>query len=108
MFGAQSASYTAEIEKARAARLAELKADDGWLTVAGLLWLKPGQNVGGSAPGSDIRLPSKAPRRLGVFALTNGQVTFTAEPGVTVTSEGAAVREKVLDTRGGDSTALTI
>ena len=108
VLGSQGASYRAEIEKARAARVAELEADDGWLTVTGLLWLKPGKNVAGSAPGSDVALPAKAPKRLGVFELTSGQVTFTAEPGVTVTSEGAPVHQKVLDTRGGDKTALTI
>jgi uncharacterized protein (DUF1684 family) len=108
ILGAQSTFYKDGIEKARAARVAELKADDGWLTVAGLLWLKPGRNVAGSAPGSDVRLPAKAPKRLGVFTLTDGQVTFTAEPGETITSDGAPVREKALDTRGGDKTALTI
>ena len=92
VLGAQAPSYRAEIEKARAARLAELAADDGWLTVTGLFWLKPGRNVAGSAPGSDIVLPAKAPKRLGVFELAGGQVTFTAEPGVTVTSAGAPVR----------------
>ena len=49
VLGAQAPSYRAEIERARAARLAELVADDGWLTVTGLLWLKPGRNVAGSA-----------------------------------------------------------
>jgi uncharacterized protein (DUF1684 family) len=108
VLGAQPAPYRAEIEKARAARLAELRADDGWLTVTGLLWLKPGKNAAGSAPGSDIVLPAKAPKQLGTFELADGRVTFTAAPGVTATSEGAPVQQKVLDTRGGDKTALTV
>ena len=78
--------------------MAELRAGDGWLTVAGLFWLKPGENVAGSRPGSDIRLPPKAPARVGVFELANGQVTFTAEPGAPVTAAGAPVRSRVLDT----------
>src|SRR5258708_34886858 len=36
--------YAREIGKWRAEREAKLKADDGWLTVAGLHWLKEGQN----------------------------------------------------------------
>jgi len=104
----QAAPYRAEIEKARAARLDELQADDGWLTVTGLLWLKPGKNIAGSAPGSDLGLPAKAPGRLGVFELVDGQVTFTAESGVTVMSAGAPVRQAILDPSGGDQTALTI
>ena len=53
--------YRDEIRKYRAGREAELKADDGWLTVVGLFWLKPGANVTGSAAGSAIQLPGKAP-----------------------------------------------
>ncbi len=105
---AQTGAYRAEIEKARAARVAELRADDGWLTVTGLFWLKPGRNVAGSAPGSDVRLPSKAPARVGVFELANGQVTFTAEPAAAVTSAGHAVRSRVMDPAGGDRTALAV
>ena len=43
-----------------------------------------------------------------MFELANGQVTFTAEPGVTVTSAGAPVRQATLDPRGGDKAALAI
>jgi uncharacterized protein (DUF1684 family) len=103
---APTASYRAEIEKARSARIAELKADDGWLTVAGLFWLKPGKNVAGSAATSDIVLPAKAPARLGVFELADGQVTFTADEAARVTSGGASVRSRIMDTREGDRTAL--
>ena len=35
--------YRDEIEQWRQKRLATLKADDGWLTVSGLFWLKPGE-----------------------------------------------------------------
>jgi uncharacterized protein len=76
------------------------------LTVAGLFWLKPGKNVAGSAATSDIVLPAKAPARLGVFELAHGHVTFTADEHATVTSGGAPVHTRALDTRGGDRTAL--
>jgi uncharacterized protein (DUF1684 family) len=102
----QSSSYRDEVEKARAARVAELKADDGWLTVAGLYWLKPGKNVAGSAKTSDIMLPSKSPARLGVFELVGGQVTFTADPAAAVTAGGAPVRTQKMDANS-DRGALT-
>jgi uncharacterized protein (DUF1684 family) len=104
---AQTPGYRDEIEKARAARVAELRADDGWLTVAGLFWLKPGKNVAGSARTSDVVLPSTAPARLGVFELTGGQVTFTADPAATVTSGGTAVRTQPLDPNRDDA-ALSV
>jgi uncharacterized protein (DUF1684 family) len=84
----QSPSYRAEIEAARAKRVADLKADDGWLTVSGLFWLKPGRNIAGTGPGSDIRLPAGAPSRLGVFRLADGHVTFTAGEQANVTIAG--------------------
>ena len=45
--GPTGTAYRDEILKYRAEREVELKADEGWLTVAGLFWLKPGANVAG-------------------------------------------------------------
>ena len=42
------ANYTAEVQAWRQKREAGLKADGGWLTVAGLFWLKEGPNRFGS------------------------------------------------------------
>ncbi len=50
-------AYRAEIAAWRAARLAALTAPDGWLTLAGLYWLRPGPNRFGSDPGNEIVLP---------------------------------------------------
>jgi uncharacterized protein (DUF1684 family) len=97
--GLQETNYRADLEKHRADRVAELKADDGWLAVAGLFWLKPGVNVAGSAPSSDIVLPSKAPARLGTFQLEEGRVSFTADPGSGVTSNARPVT--TIELRGG-------
>src|SRR5450631_1467805 len=49
----------------RAQREAALKADDGWLTVAGLFWLKDGYNTVGSDHTNDIVL-ERGPGRIGV------------------------------------------
>ena len=63
------ATYRAEIEKYRRERIAELTAPNGWLAVRGLFWLHEGENTAGSDPSSEIRLPPRAPKRLGVFTL---------------------------------------
>jgi len=99
--------YRDEIRKYRASREAELKADDGWLTVAGLFWLKPGANVAGSAAGSGIRLPGKAPTRAGVFELKDGRVTFSPDPNARVMSMGKALGGTVA-APADDRTALAI
>lgn len=101
-------AYRAEIERYRSKRIQELAADDGWLTVAGLFWLKPGTNTVGGAPDNDIVLPLDGVARLGAFELTNGQVAFTAAAGSPVTSGGTPVTTRAMDPRGGDKDALAI
>ena len=54
-------SYQGEIEQWRQHREAGLKADDGWLTVAGLFWLKDGKNTVGAELSSNIVLPKGSP-----------------------------------------------
>jgi uncharacterized protein (DUF1684 family) len=102
------ASHRAEIAKFQAGRLAELTADDGWLTVTGLFWLKPGANVAGTAPGSDILLPPGAPAKLGVFTLADGRVTFRADPAAHVTSRGKSVGAEAIDAPTDDPSALAV
>ena len=70
------------IEDFRARREAGLRSEYGWLSLAGLFWLAKGENAAGSAPGSQVLLPERAPARTGIFALSDEGVTFTPEPGV--------------------------
>ncbi len=106
--GARPSSYTAEIRDFQAQRAQGLLADDGWLTVAGLFWLKPGPNVAGSAAGSDILLPARAPARLGVFELQDGRVTFRADPAASVFSGGARVGTAPIEAASDDASALAV
>jgi uncharacterized protein (DUF1684 family) len=91
--GAQD-SYDKTIQTWRAEREAKLKADDGWLTVSGLFWLREGRNDFGAAPANDIVLPpGSAPDKLGTFELANGKVTLHVAEGAAVTANGKPVRE---------------
>jgi uncharacterized protein len=77
------AAYKAEIETWRGDRETRLKAPSGWLTLAGLFWLRPGANTLGSGVGSDVRLPAgAAPDRAGILELKDGQVLLRLEAGV--------------------------
>ncbi len=89
-------AYLAEINQWHAARLAALTADDGWLTVAGLFWLKEGSNTAGSDKGNRILLPASAPARLGTFEFHQGTTAFHAAPGVGVMLNGQPVTDAVL------------
>lgn len=96
-------AYKSEIAQWQEQREAALKSDDGWLTVAGLFWLKEGRNTVGAAPGSDIVLPQgSAPDEVGVFDFRNGNTTFQVAPGVKVTVNGKPTASAALkpDTSG--------
>jgi uncharacterized protein (DUF1684 family) len=71
-----SADFESEILSWRQEREKRLQAPDGWLSVAGLFWLKEGRNEAGSAPGKAIQLPARAPAHAGIFTLSAGKVTF--------------------------------
>src|SRR5215467_2032966 len=61
---AEDGRYQASIAKWRAEREAALRADGGWLTVTGLVWLKEGENrVEGAG---------------GVFEFHDGKTVFRA------------------------------
>ena len=94
--------YAAELQAWRREREAGLKADGGWLTVAGLFWLKEGQNAFGSASTNDIVLPASAPPRAGHFEVKGAQIAVRLEPGVSAQVEGRAEAEGPLhaDTSG--------
>lgn len=84
-----SDSYIHDVEKWRHDRVARLKSDTGWLTVAGLFWLKDGANTVGAGPENDIVLPERsAPASVGVFRFAGGQTEFELASGAPVTVSG--------------------
>jgi hypothetical protein len=86
-------SYKAGIEQWRKEREANLRKDNGWLSVAGLFWLKNGENRVGTAALNEIELPPQsAPARVGSFLFRNGKTVFTAASGVDVRVAGKPVR----------------
>jgi uncharacterized protein len=62
----------------RAERAKGLSAPDGWLTLVGLEWLKPGKNAVGLAADNSIRLKGRAPQHLGVIEVDGGQLKLIA------------------------------
>src|SRR4051794_32090653 len=71
-------AYQTEISEWRRHRETRLKAEGGWLSVAGLFWLHDGANSFGTDQASDIFLPD-GPRHAGSFTLHDGKVTVTSE-----------------------------
>lgn len=90
-------------EKAwRDGRVKRLTSANGWLTLVGLHWLQPGDNVFGSDPECAVPLPAgKAPKRAGVLVLDAGRVRIKPELSAGLMLDGQPITERVL----GDDTA---
>jgi hypothetical protein len=96
-FGCQKTSdedtqYVAEINQWHAQRIERLKKPDSWLSLAGLFWLKEGQNTIGSAEDNDVVFPNDAPSRIGIVTIRDSIINFAVEPGVTVLVNDSAVQ----------------
>jgi uncharacterized protein (DUF1684 family) len=101
----QAASYRAAIAKYRQERVAELTAPNGWLAVQGLFWLHEGANTAGSDAASEIKLPPRAPKRLGVFTLAGGKISFAPDPAAHVEVAGQHIAGPV-DLASGERNAV--
>jgi uncharacterized protein (DUF1684 family) len=67
---AEWTQWQQELGAWRAEREKQIAAPDGWLTLAGLEWLKPGINSIGSSADNQIRLQAGTPERLGLLTVS--------------------------------------
>ena len=91
--GTAGSSYEEEITRWRQAREERLKSPTGWLSLAGLSWLKEGENTFGTDSKGDVVLPAgSVPPRAGVIVLKAGKITVTLADGVSATLAGKPVK----------------
>ncbi|TLY61362.1 MAG: DUF1684 domain-containing protein [Gammaproteobacteria bacterium] len=82
----------ASIAQWRAQRLASLTSATGWLSLAGLFWLRQGENTFGRAASNALVLEHPAlTDTVGSFVLTDRSVRFVARAGSAVTHDGQPV-----------------
>src|SRR5688500_14408275 len=93
LFASPNADLGRSLADWHAKRITQLKAEDGWLTLIAMHWLEEGEATVGSAGAMALRLPARAPPRLGVFRRAGREVTFVADPSVTVTLQGNPFRQ---------------
>jgi uncharacterized protein len=88
-----SITYFQQVERWRTQREENLRNPDGWLSLAGLYWLKEGKNtVGTDKKKNDFVLPPhSAPKELGTFIFHAGHTNFEAAPDILVDINGAQV-----------------
>ncbi len=93
--GASPRRPAAETKSWRAQREQELKSDTGWLTVSGLVFLRPGANTVGSDHDSDVVLPDSAPVHAGQFVREGTSVWFEPNAGSGLLLNGASIADRV-------------
>lgn len=103
-------NYLNEINQWHAKRINRLKADDGWLNLAGRFWLRRGTSTIGSAKDNDIVVESKkVPGKIGSFVFKDLVVIFKAKEGVDVFYNANTIKEIVMiDDQKKDMTVLQI
>jgi uncharacterized protein len=82
---APDAAYTQSFDKWKVVLVEDLKQE--WLPLAGLFWLKPGENTFGTDPKSAVVFP-KGPAHAGSFTLQGKTVTATFAPEDSAMVEG--------------------
>jgi uncharacterized protein (DUF1684 family) len=91
---APDAAYQQSFDKWKAELVDDLKQN--WLPLAGLFWLKPGENSFGTDSSNAVVFP-KGPAKAGVFTLQGEQVTVKFLPGAQAKIEGKTVESAKLD-----------
>lgn len=92
------AAHRGAVEEWRAARIANLTSETGWLTLVALHPLQTGTTTFGRARGNDFRLDHRSlPSRAGAFEVSNGTVRFVARRGSGITHDGAKIGSLALE-----------
>lgn len=92
-------NWAGELADWQTERADGLRAEEGWLSLAGLHWLRPGPNTVGNHPDAAVRLEADGlPETVGTMHLDDElRVRFEVSPEATVTLDGGeAVRDRVL------------
>ena len=80
----RDAQWAQDLQAWRAAREQEISAPDGWLTLVGLDWLKPGANPFGTAADNQICLRALGPEHMGLLTVSGKPQAATAHGGAMV------------------------
>jgi uncharacterized protein (DUF1684 family) len=104
-----AAVHARSVNEARELRLANLQKPDGWLSLVGLHWLRPGQSFVGSGATKGVRL-AVGPDELGLITLDDDTVRFRPSAGAGLTYDGqpagAGMRVLASDADGGTPTVV--
>jgi len=96
-------AYQQSFDKWKTELVDDLKQN--WLPLAGLFWLKPGENSFGSDPGNTIVFP-KGPAHAGVFELNGDDVTVKFSADTHAAVDGKAITNAALQPDTSDKRTI--
>jgi uncharacterized protein (DUF1684 family) len=109
MAARMSMDYLQEVEEWRRGRLERLTAPEGWLSLAGLWWLREGSNTVGSDSSNDVVLPAPAPAFAGTIEVSGGRAILHADPDAGLRSGGSPVTDiELRDGTDGTQTRIRV
>jgi uncharacterized protein len=89
-------AYASEISNWHNKRIQNLKKETGWLNLAGLYWLKQGENTFGSDRSNDIIFPPNTPLKIGSIILNDSVAQLKVNENIDVTINDNKVKEALL------------
>ena len=81
-------TYQEALAEWRNERDQAIRKENGWLSLAGLFWLKLGKNRLGSDPACEINLPERVSSLVGAIDYNGKSVSLRTEPGLKVDVNG--------------------
>lgn len=89
--------YAKEIGEWHQTRINSLKAENGWLNLAGLFWLNEGRNTFGSSSDNNVVFPfENFPLHAGYFERIGNSVRLVAEKGVAFKSNQLSLNDELI------------
>lgn len=87
-------NYSESLQQWRAEKDAQLRKPEGWLSLAGLLWISEGENKVGSADSAEILLPkTESPDSVGILVRTGDKFRFKSNGKLKVLADGVESKE---------------
>jgi uncharacterized protein (DUF1684 family) len=104
------AAWLQQVNAWRSQREHEVSSPDGWLTLVGLEWLKPGSNSFGTAEDNAIKIRARAPEHIGLLTVSGSTVQLLSPTGgfpPDLQVDGKPAREGPLTTAGPKPSTMT-
>jgi len=98
-------AYTEEIRQWQTNRTTQIRREDGWLSLAGLFWLKDGENFIGTDPSNAVVFPvGSTQAKAGIIILHNGNLTINAKREAKIRYQDSAfTRMKLTSDESGEA-----